>query len=95
MLDYDPDGNEFEMQVDNFDTSEEALTFMNTPEYKLNPIGVDLDMHQWLKRVRSDEPEEDIKKRPVIGERLTRWDNSLYFSPEKPLGTLYVPPVKA
>ena len=26
----DPDGNEFEMQVNNFDTSEEALAFMAT-----------------------------------------------------------------
>ncbi|KAK1777631.1 hypothetical protein QBC45DRAFT_443424 [Copromyces sp. CBS 386.78] len=49
----DPDGNEFEMQVNNFDTSEEALGFMATPEYAENPIGVDIDIDAWLKRVRS------------------------------------------
>ncbi len=75
----DPDGNEFEMQVNNFDTSEEALAFMATEEYKQNPIGVDIDIDKFLGRVRSGEDEATIKKRPVIGQRLSRYENSIYF----------------
>lgn len=79
MYYYDPDGNEFEMQVNNFDTSEEALEFMATDEYKQNPIGVDIDVDEFLRRVRSGENERDIKKRPGIGQRLSRQENSIYF----------------
>lgn len=79
----DPDGNEFEMQVNNFDTSEEAIAFMATPEYAQNPIGVDIDIDEFLGRVRSGEDEAAIKKRPVIGQRLSRYENSIYF--ERPV----------
>lgn len=75
----DPDGNEFEMQVNNFDTSEEALAFMATEEYKQNPIRVDIDIDDWIKRVRGGEDETVLKKRPVIGQRLARYENSIYF----------------
>lgn len=75
----DPDGNEFELQVDNFDTADEAVAFMKTDEYAQNPIGVDIDIDEWLARVRSGEDEASIKKRPVIGQRLSRWENSIYF----------------
>jgi catechol-2,3-dioxygenase len=75
----DPDGNEFEIQVNNFDTSEEALDFMATPEYAQNPIGVDIDIDEFLRRVKSGEDEAAIKKRPLIGPRLSRYENSIYF----------------
>ena len=80
----DLDGNEFELQVDNFDTADEALAFMQTDEYAQNPIGVDIDIDEWLRRVRSGEDEANLKKRPVIGQRLSRWENSIYF--KKPRG---------
>lgn len=79
MYYFDPDKNEFEMQVDNFDTAEEAHAFMNTDEYKLNPIGVDIVPDELVRRVRSGELETEIKKRPVIGKRHDRWENSIYF----------------
>ncbi|KAM7211483.1 Glyoxalase/Bleomycin resistance protein/Dihydroxybiphenyl dioxygenase [Rhypophila decipiens] len=75
----DPDGNEFEMQVNNFDTSEEALAFMATDEYRQNPIGVDIDVEELIRRIRSGEDEREIKKRPLIGQRLSRYENSIYF----------------
>ncbi|BEI83404.1 hypothetical protein CcaverHIS002_0400080 [Cutaneotrichosporon cavernicola] len=81
----DPDGNEFEMQVDNFDTAQEAVDFMMTDEYAQNPIGVDIDIVEFLQRVRSGEDEAVIKKRPVIGQRLSRYENSIYFT--KPVET--------
>jgi len=76
----DPDGNEFEMKVNNFDTSEEAVAFMATHEYAQNPIGVDIDIDEFLRRVRSGEDEAAIKKRPEIGQRLSRYENSIYFA---------------
>lgn len=75
----DPDGNEFEIQVDNFDTAREALDFMQTDEYAQNPIGVDIDIDEFLQRVKSGEDEATIKKRPLIGQRLSRNENSIYF----------------
>lgn len=83
MYYFDPDGNEFEMQVDNFATAKEAHEFMSTAEYMSNPIGVDFVPEDFVRRVRSGESEEDIKKRPIIGERPTRWENSIYFKPEQ------------
>jgi catechol-2,3-dioxygenase len=82
MYYFDPDGNEFEMQVDNFDTADQAREFMTTPEYAMNPIGVDIDVDEFVRRVRSGEDEAAIKKRPVIGKRLSRWENSIYFKNE-------------
>lgn len=82
MYYFDPDGNEFELQVDNFATAEEAHAFMSTEEYAINPIGVDYVPEELVKRVRSGESEESIKTRPVIGKRLTRWENSIFFKPE-------------
>lgn len=79
MYFFDPEGNELELQVNNFDTSEEALAFMATEEYAQNPIGVDIELEEWLRRVKSGEDEASLKKRPVIGQRLSRWENSIYF----------------
>lgn len=79
MYYFDPDGNEFELQVDNFATPQEARDFMASEEYARNPIGVDIDVDEWLLRVRSGEDEAEVKKRPVIGQRLSRWENSIYF----------------
>ncbi|KAJ0143329.1 Bloom syndrome protein [Fusarium oxysporum f. sp. albedinis] len=79
MYYFDPDGNEFELQVDNFATAEEAHQFMATTEYAQNPIGVDIDIEEFTRRVTSGEDEASIKKRPIIGQRLSRWENSIYF----------------
>lgn len=59
----DPDGNEVEFQVDNFDTAEEATQFMMGDAYKLNPIGIAFDPEEFVKRVRSGEDHAVIKKR--------------------------------
>ena len=82
MYYFDPDRNEFELQVDNFATVEETHAFMRTEEFRGNPIGVDFVPEKFVGRVRSGEDEAEIKKRPVIGERHTRWENSIYFKPE-------------
>ncbi|KAI8964599.1 Glyoxalase/Bleomycin resistance protein/Dihydroxybiphenyl dioxygenase [Daldinia sp. FL1419] len=65
----DPDGNILETQVDNFDTVEEPTKFMMGPEFAQNPVGVDFDPEDLIKRIRSGEPESEIKKRPNVGPR--------------------------
>ncbi|KAM5385611.1 hypothetical protein ACJZ2D_000810 [Fusarium nematophilum] len=65
----DPDGNQLEMQVDNFETNEEATAFMSSSEYEENPIGVDFDPEELSRRVERGEDERELKKRPNEGPR--------------------------
>ncbi|OTB04773.1 hypothetical protein M426DRAFT_320362 [Hypoxylon sp. CI-4A] len=65
----DPDGNMVEMQVDNFDTPEEATAYMMSPAIEKNPFGVDFDPEDLLRRLENGDPEAEIKKRPDIGPR--------------------------
>ncbi|MCJ1302355.1 hypothetical protein MMC08_005158 [Hypocenomyce scalaris] len=68
----DPDGNELETQVDNFDSVEEVNVFMEGPAFAENPIGVDYDPEVLVKRVQSKEGSASIKKRPNMGPRGIR-----------------------
>ncbi len=65
----DPDGNQIELQVDNFDTIEEATAFFYSPEFGENPIGVDFDPAELARRFHAGEADADIKRRPSIGQR--------------------------
>ena len=76
----DLDGNKAELQVDNFDTPEDADAFMKGPLYDQNPMGTDFDPDAWAEDILSralpngDEglsPEEvrQRKTRKEIGER--------------------------
>ncbi|KAI1372411.1 Glyoxalase/Bleomycin resistance protein/Dihydroxybiphenyl dioxygenase [Hypoxylon crocopeplum] len=65
----DPDGNMIETQVDNFDTAEEATQCLMSPELLENLFGVDFDPEDLIRRLKSGEPESEIKKRPNIGPR--------------------------
>jgi len=53
----DPDGNEVELQVDNYDTVEEATAYFYSPEFAANPIGVDFDPDALHARLRAGEPD--------------------------------------
>ncbi|KAE8448463.1 hypothetical protein EG329_009528 [Mollisiaceae sp. DMI_Dod_QoI] len=66
---HDPDGNDIETQVDNFETPEEANEFFATPSFAENPIGVDFVPEDLIQRLESGESDESIKKRPNIGPR--------------------------
>lgn len=57
----DPDGNELELQVDNFENVAEAIEFMNGARFEKDPIGVDYDPEDFVRRVRSGEDEKKIK----------------------------------
>jgi catechol 2,3-dioxygenase-like lactoylglutathione lyase family enzyme len=65
----DPDGNQIELQVENFDTVEASVAFLHSPEFAENPIGVDLDPEELARRLRTGEPEAELKKRPHTGPR--------------------------
>ena len=65
----DPDGNALETQVDCFETDEEANAVMQSPEFMENPIGVDFDPEEMIKRIQGGESFESLRKRPNIGAR--------------------------
>jgi catechol 2,3-dioxygenase-like lactoylglutathione lyase family enzyme len=58
----DPDGNHIECQVDNFDTVEDAVKFMDGKHFQENPIGVDFDPEVFVKRVESGESDRTTKE---------------------------------
>lgn len=76
----DPDGSKVELQVDNFDTPEEADSFMRGPLFLENPVGTDFDPDDWsaeiLSKLRDDGSEglskvevTRLKTRTEIGPR--------------------------
>jgi catechol-2,3-dioxygenase len=65
----DPDGNQVELQVDNYDTVEEAGKFFYSPAFAMNPIGVDFEPDDLARRFRAGESEASIKLRPDSGAR--------------------------
>jgi len=65
----DPDRNQVEFQVENFDTPEAARAFFESAEFAENPIGVEFDAGSMLERLRAGEPESELKQRPPSGSR--------------------------
>jgi catechol-2,3-dioxygenase len=63
----DPDGNQLETQVDNFDTDEEATAFMRSDMFAQNPIGTEFDPEAMISRIESGEDEISLKKRVESG----------------------------
>lgn len=61
----DPDGNQMELQVDCFDTPEQANAFMEGPNFALNPIGVEFDPDDWLRRRRAGTAAQELLQRSV------------------------------
>ncbi|KIW05995.1 uncharacterized protein PV09_03178 [Verruconis gallopava] len=65
----DPDGNQIETQVDNFDNPSEATDFMKSKAFAENPIGVDFDPEDFIERLKKGESERTLMIRPEIGPR--------------------------
>lgn len=65
----DPDGNQLETQVDNFDTVEAANDFMNSKEFAENPVGTDFDPEELINRLEQNQNDNLLKKRQEIGPR--------------------------
>ena len=66
---HDPDGNILETQVENFETNKEVMAFMKSEAYRTNPIGVDFDVEEFVRKVKAGEDPAKIKERPNIGPR--------------------------
>jgi catechol-2,3-dioxygenase len=60
----DPDGNQMEMQVDSFSSSDEANAFMTGPGFAANPIGVEYDPEAVLAKIRAGTPGSAFLRRP-------------------------------
>ena len=65
----DPDGNQVELQVDNYASVEEAGEFFYSPAFATNPIGVDFKPAELARRFRAGEDEAAMKRRPDSGAR--------------------------
>lgn len=65
----DPDGNQIETQVDNFEDPDEATAFMQSKEFAENPIGVDFDPEDLIRRLERGEDERTLQKRVESGPR--------------------------
>jgi catechol-2,3-dioxygenase len=70
----DPDGNQMELQVDAFASSDEANAFMNGAGFAANPIGVEYDPEEILAKIRSGAPgsaflrrKSDLPVSPIRG----------------------------
>ncbi|MEU5761250.1 VOC family protein [Nocardia sp. NPDC047648] len=59
----DPDGNNIELQIDNFDTAEELQTFFESGAFDANPIGVEFDPDELTARFQAGEPVSKLVKR--------------------------------
>jgi catechol-2,3-dioxygenase len=56
----DPDGNQVEFQVDNFDAEEELKGWMRSGAFIKNPIGVEFDPEKLLERYRRGDPISEL-----------------------------------
>lgn len=61
----DPDGNRMEFQIDVYKTNQEANAFMTGPGFANNPIGVEFDPDDLVRRLRAGEPESNFMIRTV------------------------------
>jgi catechol-2,3-dioxygenase len=58
----DPDGNNIELQVDNFDTPGEARDFFESAAFAANPVGVLFDADELADRLAAGESAADLVK---------------------------------
>ena len=65
----DPDHNQLEFQVENYDSVEESGQFFFSEAFARNPIGVEIDPADLLRRLRAGEPEASLKTRADVGEK--------------------------
>jgi catechol 2,3-dioxygenase-like lactoylglutathione lyase family enzyme len=56
----DPDRNNIEFSCSNFDTLDEEIAFMSSPEFAANPSGLELDAEQFAARYRAGEPRQSL-----------------------------------
>ena len=65
----DPDGNQVEAQIDNFESLVEADRYMRSGSYEENPVGVGFDPEELIEMLGNGADAEEIKKRVDVGPR--------------------------
>ncbi|KIW52876.1 hypothetical protein PV05_08489 [Exophiala xenobiotica] len=65
----DPDGNQIETQIDNFEGLEGADAYMRSHSFEENPIGVDFDPDELVEMLKKGVDEDVIKRRIDAGPR--------------------------
>jgi catechol-2,3-dioxygenase len=73
----DPDGNEIETQIDNFEDAEDATKYMVSKAFVENPFGVEFNPDDLLNRLRAGESVESLKERGDMGPRQMLLDRSI------------------
>jgi catechol 2,3-dioxygenase-like lactoylglutathione lyase family enzyme len=63
----DPDGNQVELQVDNFDTAEQCHAWFHSREFADNPIGIVFKPEELVAKFRAGVPPADLKRRGYWG----------------------------
>jgi catechol-2,3-dioxygenase len=53
MYYFDPDKNQIELQIDNFDTVDQGRAFMESPAFRKNPVGINFDPDELVARFRA------------------------------------------
>jgi catechol-2,3-dioxygenase len=56
----DPDGNQIELQVDNFATAAEGTEFMESQSFRNNPVGVAFDANELIDKLHSGVPAREL-----------------------------------
>jgi catechol-2,3-dioxygenase len=56
----DPDGNQMEFTVDCFSSKAEATAYFKGEAIGANPVGVEYDPEDWLRRLRAGTPEAEL-----------------------------------
>ena len=56
----DPDGNELEFQVDNYASVAEACAYFDSAAFAANPIGVDFNPDELLRKLRAGVPAAEL-----------------------------------
>jgi catechol-2,3-dioxygenase len=70
----DPDGNRIELQVDNFESTEELNRWMRSAEFAANPIGIVFDPEELSARYAAGEPMDQLVERGPLPEGATPFD---------------------
>jgi catechol-2,3-dioxygenase len=60
----DPDGNQVELQIDNFESIEALHDWFRSGAFAQNPIGVEFDVDDLVARFRAGVPQEELVRRP-------------------------------
>ncbi|KAL9061351.1 MAG: hypothetical protein Q9162_000225 [Coniocarpon cinnabarinum] len=65
----DIDGNKIETQVDVFKTSDEANAYMESDAFRINPLGVDFDPEEMIRKLEDGASIDSLLPRPESGPR--------------------------